>query len=97
MPTPKFKIQICSLNNMEPIYKARTSQQVIILPKTTSGESSIVFLDALLDKLTVNIRFISEAQPSLRLQRLLKRGMYDEAELFAKTFGLNVQVQFFFI
>lgn len=40
----------------------------------------------------IKIRFIGETQPERRLERLLKRGLYDDAEQFAKIFGLDVQV-----
>lgn len=43
----------------------------------------------------LNIRFIMEAQPEIRLQRLLKRGLFDDAELFANTYDLDIQVRFF--
>jgi len=44
----------------------------------------------------LTLRFIVEAQPEMRLQRLLKRRLYDDAEFFAKTYDLDIQVGHFF-
>lgn len=38
------------------------------------------------------IRLLFEAQPSMRLKRLLDNARFDEAEKFAVQYGLDLQV-----
>lgn len=40
----------------------------------------------------MNLRAISECQPEKRLERFLERQRFDEAELFAREFGLSIEV-----
>jgi hypothetical protein len=38
------------------------------------------------------LRLITEAQPDMKLARLLNECRFDEAEVFATQFGLDLQV-----
>ncbi|CAK9795523.1 Kinetochore-associated protein 1 [Anthophora quadrimaculata] len=40
---------------------------------------------------TIRVKIISESIPEYQLQRLLKRGQFDEAEAFAKKFNLSTE------
>lgn len=44
----------------------------------------------------ITVRFISEAQPSLRLKRLLDFGRFNDALEFAKQHDLSLDVNFLF-
>lgn len=44
----------------------------------------------------VFLRSVAECQPQIRLNRLLNRSQFDEAELFAKKFKLDLQVNIYF-
>ena len=41
---------------------------------------------------TVNLRELTEMQPEKRLEKLISKRRFDEAEAFAKQFGLDLQV-----
>lgn len=40
----------------------------------------------------IRVRLITEAQPDMKLARLLNKCRFDEAEQFAIQFGLDLQV-----
>ena len=41
---------------------------------------------------SLRVRCLSEAQPETRFARMLHKKLFEEAEQFAKTFGLDVEV-----
>lgn len=57
-----------------------------------SDVSSDVQFYCRLDEAGVRIRVITESQPDARLDRLLNRMKFDDAEIFAKQFKLDIQV-----
>ncbi|XP_046740474.1 kinetochore-associated protein 1 [Diprion similis] len=69
-----------------------TMTYLVSLDSTTMDE--IIFLEgaskisSVID--TIKIKVVEDKLPELRMQRLLKRGKYDEAESFAKRFHLSL-------
>ena len=45
---------------------------------------------------SVRLRCLTEAQPETRFSRMLHKKQFDEAEQFAKTFNLDVEVDLCF-
>ncbi|VDD93411.1 unnamed protein product [Enterobius vermicularis] len=67
-----------------------------LLLNTSSKEDGTVFLTEFVDSkqrtdASIRLRSVSECQPDMRLQRMLIRCQFDEAEQLANLFGLDLQ------
>lgn len=71
---------------------ATATSSVSIHSARPSNEVSVAFVNACLRPESVVIRLLFEAQPSMRLKRLLDNARFDEAEKFAVKYGLDLQV-----
>ncbi|KAK2580274.1 hypothetical protein KPH14_012521 [Odynerus spinipes] len=73
-----------------------TTTNLVDILNSTSG--SILFIEGILsgtDINTIRIKNIIESAPDLRLERLLKRRKFEEAEIFAKKFNLSMENIYF--
>nr|CAD7452989.1 unnamed protein product [Timema tahoe] len=87
-------IFLASLPEMKVKYKLKTSPASYLVASASSPEQEI-FLEGVhaADKTefidTLRLKAIVESLPDLRFDRLLRRNKFDEAELFAKHYGLD--------
>ncbi|XP_046673304.1 kinetochore-associated protein 1 isoform X3 [Homalodisca vitripennis] len=58
------------------------------------GSEEILFLEGFGTDIinTIRVKAIVESQPDLRLQRILRRGKFEEAEKFARAFSLDLEI-----
>uniref|UniRef100_A0A915E7F6 RZZ complex subunit KNTC1/ROD C-terminal domain-containing protein n=1 Tax=Ditylenchus dipsaci TaxID=166011 RepID=A0A915E7F6_9BILA len=86
---------IRSLDSPKVLLNVNCSDQLVIVPHSAPGDdSNIIYVDAFPKKKhnSILIRFVNEAQPSLRLKRLLDAGRYEEALVFARDADLSLDL-----
>ena len=90
----KYEFQIRKFATNEIEYQVRTSENVIMLPDSAGEDNSIILIDPFNYKTpnAVQLRFINEAHPEIRFEKLIACGRFDDAEVFAKEFNLDIQV-----
>ncbi|VDM41305.1 unnamed protein product [Toxocara canis] len=91
------EVQVRRLNDAEVAYALAVESETVLLTFPPHEEFSILIVEPFgfnqrFDEAGVRIRVISESQPDARLDRLLNRMKFDDAELFAKQFKLDIQV-----
>ncbi|XP_009300259.2 kinetochore-associated protein 1 isoform X2 [Danio rerio] len=93
------KLVVQSLSSMEVFYSLEVSSESWLIQKGISMDT-IYLLEGVLANTkspedpvsTVVIRCFTEALPENRLNKLLYKHKFEEAEKFAKTFGLDVEL-----
>uniref|UniRef100_A0A915BMD4 RZZ complex subunit KNTC1/ROD C-terminal domain-containing protein n=1 Tax=Parascaris univalens TaxID=6257 RepID=A0A915BMD4_PARUN len=90
------EVQVRSLRNAEVAYALAVGSETILLSFPPHEEFSILIVEPYgfngeLGEASVRIRVITESQPDARLDRLLNRMKFDDAEVFAKQFKLDIQ------
>uniref|UniRef100_A0A1B6C8P9 RZZ complex subunit KNTC1/ROD C-terminal domain-containing protein n=3 Tax=Clastoptera arizonana TaxID=38151 RepID=A0A1B6C8P9_9HEMI len=86
-------IILMSLPDFQPKFKLKV-QLVSQLIHRQNDSEDILFVEGFGDKIVDSIRFkaVVECHPEFRLQRILRKGRFEEAEKFAQTFNLNVEL-----
>nr|CAD7397312.1 unnamed protein product [Timema cristinae] len=87
-------IFLASLPEMKVKYKLKTSSASYLVASASSPEQGIFLEGVHADDQTefintLRLKAIVESLPDLRFDRLLRRNKFDEAELFAKHYGLD--------
>lgn len=71
------------------------------LARNQSSLDDLLYLEGQVNKETpadskavssIHLKVISESQPEYRLERMLRRGKFEEAEEFARSFSLDVEI-----
>ncbi|MFH4975553.1 hypothetical protein AB6A40_002262 [Gnathostoma spinigerum] len=89
------EIQVRSLTSLEVVYSLNIGDSSTLVPNITIEEGNILFVEP--SSFTpgvhgsIRLRLLSECLPESRLERLLKREHFEEAEAFAIRFKLDVQ------
>ncbi|VDL81706.1 unnamed protein product [Nippostrongylus brasiliensis] len=90
-------MQVRSMSNLEIIYCVAVNQKTMLLPVSETADRVILLVESFASKTlsgsdAIKVREIVEAQPEMKLQRLISRNQLDQAEQFAMQFGLDIQV-----
>uniref|UniRef100_A0A0K0DF05 Rod_C domain-containing protein n=1 Tax=Angiostrongylus cantonensis TaxID=6313 RepID=A0A0K0DF05_ANGCA len=87
------EMHIRSLLNSEITYRVGVSPESRLIPVSEVADRVILLVESFAgkDTDTVKVREIVEAQPEMKLERLISRNQFDQAEQFAIQFNLDVQ------
>ncbi|KAJ1352879.1 hypothetical protein KIN20_009370 [Parelaphostrongylus tenuis] len=87
------EVHIRSLRTCETTYRVEISYETTLVPVSEVADRAILLVESFPDKDTdtVKVREIVEAQPEMKLERLIERNQLDEAEQFAIQFKLDLQ------
>ncbi|PAV70203.1 hypothetical protein WR25_16940 [Diploscapter pachys] len=86
------RLEVRSFPSEQTTYSARTTRatQIFVSADQTSNMLFMLEIDEEYGQ-TVNLRELTEMQPEKRLEKLISKRRFDEAEAFAKQFGLDLQ------
>uniref|UniRef100_A0A914IAM4 RZZ complex subunit KNTC1/ROD C-terminal domain-containing protein n=1 Tax=Globodera rostochiensis TaxID=31243 RepID=A0A914IAM4_GLORO len=85
----EFKIK--QFNEVDTQFTKNCSEHAVLVPFSTPGdENNIIYIDAfpLSGSHDIFLRFVGEAQPALRLKKLIELKRFDDALAFAKSYNL---------
>uniref|UniRef100_A0A1I7WWE2 HECT domain-containing protein n=1 Tax=Heterorhabditis bacteriophora TaxID=37862 RepID=A0A1I7WWE2_HETBA len=91
-------MQVRSFSNLDVTYSVIVRDNTAMLPTAETADRVIMLIEPfhkdkkITEDDVVKVREISEAQPEIRLHRLISRNQLDEAEKFAHQFKLDLQV-----
>ncbi|WKY03407.1 hypothetical protein Q1695_004836 [Nippostrongylus brasiliensis] len=93
----RVEMQVRSMSNLEIIYCVAVNQKTMLLPVSETADRVILLVESFASKTlsgsdAIKVREIVEAQPEMKLQRLISRNQLDQAEQFAMQFGLDIQI-----
>lgn len=91
------EMQVRSMSTLDIIYCVAVNEQTMLLPVSETADRVIMLVESFSSKVlsdsdTVKVREIVEAQPDMKLQRLISRNQLDQAEQFAAQFRLDMQI-----
>ncbi|KAK5968139.1 hypothetical protein GCK32_003275 [Trichostrongylus colubriformis] len=92
----RMEMQVRSLASLEVVYCVAVNEKTALLPVSETADRVILLVEsfssnAVNDGDMVKVREIVEAQPEMKLQRLISRNQLDQAEQFATQFRLDIQ------
>uniref|UniRef100_A0A914UJB6 Anaphase-promoting complex subunit 4-like WD40 domain-containing protein n=1 Tax=Plectus sambesii TaxID=2011161 RepID=A0A914UJB6_9BILA len=89
-------VEIRTLPSLDVVYSVVVNQGTTLIANTVDEEDGIVIVEPEKNELgcvdNLRIRTVVEAQPDMKLIRLLNKCRFQQAELFAKQFGLDLQI-----
>ncbi|KAK6049272.1 hypothetical protein COOONC_13224, partial [Cooperia oncophora] len=96
----RVEMQVRSMPSLETVYCVAVNEKTTLLPVSETADRAILLVESFSSNIvhdsdTVKVREIVEAQPDMKLQRLISRNQLDQAEQFATQFKLDIQVLFF--
>ncbi|XP_015589357.1 kinetochore-associated protein 1 [Cephus cinctus] len=88
-------LQVLTVPDFDVKFKMTVPSTTYLVDFYGSAMDDIIFLEGLRNPSnivnTISVKAISECLPEYRLARLLRRGKFDEAEVFAKNFRLDMK------
>ncbi|GLV35190.1 rough deal [Carabus blaptoides fortunei] len=88
-------IKLLSYPEFETIYQLKVSENTFLV-QSTSDEDEVIFIEGFCGHeyefiTELRLKQITESIPQVKLDRMLRRKSFDEAEKFARVFGLSIQ------
>ncbi|XGW10553.1 hypothetical protein V3C99_012225 [Haemonchus contortus] len=92
----RVEMQVRSMPSLEVVYCVAVNERTALLNVSETADRVILLVESFSSNVvcendTVKVREIVEAQPDMKLQRLISRYQLDQAEQFAIQFKLDVQ------
>ncbi|VDO31147.1 unnamed protein product [Haemonchus placei] len=92
----RIEMQVRSMPSLEVVYCVAVNESTALLNVSETADRVILLVESFSSNVvcendTVKVREIVEAQPDMKLQRLISRYQLDQAEQFAIQFKLDVQ------
>ncbi|KAF7379791.1 hypothetical protein HZH68_016739 [Vespula germanica] len=92
--TDIFTLRLVSFPEFEQKFQINVPTTTNLVDTLNSSIGSILFIEGIINDTNINtirIKSIVESAPNFRLERLLKRRQFKEAETFAKKFSLSLE------
>ncbi|XP_035724093.1 kinetochore-associated protein 1-like [Vespa mandarinia] len=89
-----FTLRLVSFPEFEQKFQINVPTTTNLVDTLNSSIGSILFIEGIIKSTNINtirIKSIIESAPNFRLERLLKRRQFKEAEMFAKKFNLSLE------
>ncbi|XP_076262126.1 kinetochore component rough deal [Rhynchophorus ferrugineus] len=90
----KSHIELFSFPDMAKIYSIELDHPIHLVQMQNSNEEVLFFSEIIKNTFIDEIRlqYIYEADPELRIKRLIQKQLFDEAERFAKTYNIDMGI-----
>ncbi|XP_065204006.1 kinetochore-associated protein 1 [Planococcus citri] len=88
-------LQLLSMPGFQPKFQLEVNP-VSFLARNQSSLDDLLYLEGQKKDAetlgSIHLKLVSESQPEYRLERILRRGKFEEAEEFARSFNLDIEI-----